>query len=542
MKETIASVVKVLVLLALATVIFYNMDVESTSISKDKTNLIIYGDNVDKKYNPIIEDGKIYISFATISQFIDDKIFYDSETQKVIITNEDNVYKFVVGSNMATKNMKSYDANGICKDVGEQTYIDMTILKDVYNIKSSYDEDTNTVSIDKKDNSDIKLNYNGVNLYSDIRTNSKVLETLNKDNSVVVYVDSLNHSRWYKVKSDSGKIGYIEKSAVTIENVVDENENKNEENKDKLVMFWQYGSNLDTLGNKIDGVGVVMPTWYSVSDEYGTIDLEYDKEYYQKAKSYGYDIWPIITNSFGSQEVSSKDLTSKLINSETNRESLIQNIVEIVKNNNLDGINIDFEDMYPEDKYMFNQFLRELRPMLKEAGAKLSVDVYFTNYIDRKGVGDACDYFILMGYDQRGDWSGSDIGSIAEATWVDENVESLINDSNVDPQKIIIGVPFYTRLWEINQDNEVSSTIYSMQSSQEFINKYGLEKTWDEKAGQNYVETVDGNTTYKLWIEDKDSIARRVETVNKYNLAGITAWRKGFETEDIWDVIMQNIK
>ena len=60
--------------------------------------------------------------------------------------------------------------------------------------------------------------------------------------------------------------------------------------------------------------------------------------------------------------------------------------------------------MREADKYMYTQFLRELHPVMKENGKTLTADIYFTSYIDRMGVGHACDYVMLMGYDQRGNW------------------------------------------------------------------------------------------------------------------------------------------
>ena len=414
------------------------------------------------------------------------------------------------------------------------------MLKDIYNIKTEYNEELNTISIDRRDLNDINLNYNGVKLYSDIDTSSQVLETLNKDNTVFVYEDSLNHNRWYKVKSDSGKIGYVDKSSVTLLDDTLDN-NQEEQENEKLIMFWQYGSSLETLGDKIEGVNVVMPTWYSISDANGNVEDEYSKDYYERAKSYGYEIWPIITNGFDKEDFDKKEVTSQIMNDEQKRETLIKNIVKVIKDNKLDGINIDFEGMKEEDKYMYTQFLRELYPMVREIGAKLSVDIYFTNYIDRQGVGKACDYVMLMGYDQRGNWS-DEAGSISEIDWVEENVNSLIEDSNIPSSKIILGVPFYTRLWEIDASGEISTTVCSMQGSQEFIQEHGLEIQVDEQSGQHYVELSEDDKTYKLWIEDAYSISKRADTVLNYNLAGITAWQKGFETSDIWQVLYEKLK
>ena len=543
MKNIMLNVIKCIIILAVVAGLFFILNnKEEEKNNNTSSKLIIFGDNIDKKYNPFVENDNIYISLDTISSFIDENIFYDEATKKIIITNEDYLYKFKVGDKKATKNLEEYDLLNAPRSVGDEIYLELSTIKDIYNIKSEYDKETNTISIDKKDLNDINLNYNQVNLYSDINTKSEIIEVLNKENTVNVYVDSLKHNRWYKVKTDSGKIGYIEKAAVTLnkENN-EENESNNNNVNEKMIMFWQYGSNLEKLGDKIDGVNVVMPTWYSLEGESGAITIKYDKDYYKKAKENGYQIWPIITNSFDSEDINGKEITSKIVNSEREREELIRNIVGIIQDNKLDGINIDFENMKEEDKYLYTQFLRELYPVVKSVGAKLSVDVYFTSYIDRKGVGKACDYLMFMGYDQRGEWS-KEAGSISEIAWTEGRIESLINDSDVDPSKIILGVPFYTRLWKINSDGTFSTNVYSMNNSNEFIEKYGLTPTVDEVSGQNYVETKQDDITYKLWIEDAYSMGKRAELVNKYNLGGITAWQKGFETDDIWQVLKEKLK
>ena len=541
MKDRILVIIKSMIFLAVVTFLFVTArDFGDIKISRSDVNLIIYGDTISSEYNPFVEDGHIFLSLDTVSQFIDEELFYDEETQKVIVTTEDALYKFTIGKNIATKNLREYDAKACCKIVDDIVYIDMNLVKDIYGIKFEYNEETNAISIDKLDTDDINLNYNEVKLYSDINTNSDILEVLDKTNTVTVYPDSLEHSRWYKVKSDSGKIGYIEKAAVTLEKEEEPNAEETDE-EEKLIMFWQYGSSLDTLGDKIDGVNVVMPTWYEIADENGNVSEDYSGDYYNKAKDNGYDIWPIITNGLDNPELDKKQVTSEIMNDEQKRENLIRNIISIIEDNNLDGINIDFEGMYAEDKYMYTQFLRELYPLVRETGAKLSVDIYFTNYIDRQGVGKACDYVMLMGYDQRGDWSESP-GSISEIGWVENNIASLINDSQIPSSKIILGVPFYTRMWNVEEDGTFTTDVYSMSDSQEFLEDYALTPTMDNISGQNYIEVVLDDITHKLWIEDAESMAKRADIVIEYNLAGITAWQKGFETQDIWEVLKDKLK
>ncbi len=539
MSERIKDIIKAIILLVTVTVLFFIAgDFNIKSIVCKEASLIIYGDTIASGYKPFVENGKIYLSVDTINQFIDEELLYDKDTEKVILTTEDALYKFKVGNNIATKNLVEYDAKSSCKSVDDKVYVDMNLVKDIYDIKCEYDEETQTISIDKLDTSDLHLNYNQVKLYSNINTKSEILETLGVDNTVTVYTESLKHSRWYKVKSDSGKIGYIEKSAVTVnknEEKEPEEENHNAKNEDKIIMFWQYKSRLDTLGDKEPGVNVVSPTWYELADENGSVEIEFDRDYYNKAKEYGYKLWPIITNGIDNPELDVPEITSKLLNSELNRENLIRNIVGIIESNQLDGINIDFESMRADDKAMFTQFLRELYPMVKSVGAKLSVDIYFTNSIDRSGVGKACDYVILMGYDQRGTWS-KEPGSISEISWVNNNITSLINDSNIPSDHIILGVPFYTRIWDVEEDGTFETSIFTMKNVKEFVETYNLTPNMDNISGQNYVAIKDGTTTRKLWMEDIVSMEKRADIVLEHNLAGVAGWQRGTEISEVWEM------
>ena len=546
MKDRIISIIKCMIMFLAVMVLFISAkNMKNIDTTTKNANLIIYGDTIASGYNPLVEGDKVYLSFDTIEKFIDETLFYDSSNEKIILTTENGLYKFSCQNNIASKNLKEYDAKTYWKKINDTPYIDMNLIKEIYNIKCEYDKETNTISVDKLNTSDIPLNYNEVRLYNSLSTKSEVLDVLNTNNTVTVYTDSLKHNRWYKVKSDDGKIGYIEKSAVTVKDDSsddnDEDEQANSEDTEKLIMFWQYGSSLKTLGDKIEGVNVVMPTWYAISDDQGSVEINYNEDYYNKAKANGYQIWPIITNGIDNKDLDKKQVTSEIMNDEQKRENLIRSIVDIIKNNKLDGINIDFEGMLEEDKYMYTQFLRELYPMVKETGAKLSVDIYFTSYIDRQGVGKACDYVMLMGYDQRGNWS-KEAGSISEINWVDKNIASLIQDSNIPSSKIILGVPFYTRLWIESSSGDLSTKVYTMNDTQNFLSKYNLTPTMDNVSGQNYIAMKDGDDLWRLWIEDADSISKRADIVTKYNLAGITAWQKGYETDDIWSLLNEKLK
>lgn len=548
MTKNIKRIIVPIILGVMILAMFTLFTVSERFSNNENADLVIFGDNIDTEYKPFIQDNGVYIAVDTIYKVIDENIFYDKSATKIIITTPTEVIKFKIDEKAMSKNMENIPTETCAKRENDVPYVDINLLKDVYDIKIEYNEKTNTISIDKKDLEDIPIKNDRVLVYADISTNSEVLEILNRNNTVTLYQDSLNHNRWFKVKTDSGVVGYIAKSNIDEMYLSNENEEPaeeepTEENTQKYIMFWQYGSNLTTLGEeKIEGVNVVSPTWYELKDSSGNISSEFSQSYYDQAKEYGYEIWPIITNGIDSTSYT-PETTSEMLSSEKSRENFIKNLLNIAKENKLDGINIDFESMKDNDtdRDLFTQLIREMAPIFRNNGIKLSVDMYFVRYIDRTRVGEAADYVVLMGYDQRGAWS-TESGSIAEISWVEENIESLINDSKIPSSKIILGIPFYTRLWTEKEGEKTPTTkVYTMKDCQEFLLNNGLSTVLDETSGQNYAEYTQGSYTYKLWLEDQDSIKKRVETVKKYDLAGVTAWRKGFETKETWQTIYDTL-
>lgn len=545
--ENIKRCVMPLIFFVIVLMIFFNINyIKGNTDDMKDSNLVIYGDNIKTNYEPFVENEGLYISVDTISKTIDKNIFYDSVSTKVIVTTKTEVLKFKIDENKVSKNMEYSEINTPARLVNGQPYININLLKSEYNIKTEYNKETNTIIIDKLSTSDISVKYNMVNVYNEVSTKSNVLDIINKDDKITVYEDSLDNKRWYKIKTDQGIVGYISRNNVdlleNVSNTIVDDSDKNDSNSNsKIVMFWQYGSNLDVLGNsKIDAVNVVSPTWYELKNSDGEISSKFSSSYYSKAKSYGYKIWPLINNGINSASYSASD-TSDLLNSEENRENFIKNIRNIAVENKLDGVNIDFESMKDEDRDLYTQLIREMVPILKEKGIKVSVDFYFVRYIDRQRIGEIADYAVLMGYDLKGAWS-TETGAIAAVPDIEKQIDSLINDSKITSDKIILGIPFYTRLWTEKVGNaKPSSKIYSMQDCQDFISDNKIATVWDEDAGQNYAELKQGELTYKLWLEDKDSIKKRVESVNKYDLAGIAAWKKGLETDNVWQVISDNI-
>ena len=316
----------------------------------------------------------------------------------------------------------------------------------------------------------------------------------------------------------------------------------------KVNMFWDYFSQWvqapNRSGQKIEGVNVVSPSFFYLDENSGSLRENIGTAgtaYINWAHSNGYKVWPMISNAEAGIKI-----TSKILNSYTKRQELIQSIVEKCALYDIDGINVDFENMYKADRDKFSRFIIELMPRMQEMGIVVSVDVTapdggenWSECYDRNVIGDVTDYLVFMAYDQHGN-SGSKVGTTAGFNWVETSLKKIIEYDEVDTEKIILGLPFYTRQWTIASDGTIKGRgVVSMMNIKIPNN---VEKQWDETLKQNYIEYKSGKNTIKMWIEDGASIKEKVSLVTKYNLGGTSAWRKDMETSNIWTIIREELQ
>jgi spore germination protein YaaH len=314
------------------------------------------------------------------------------------------------------------------------------------------------------------------------------------------------------------------------------------EGKQKINLAWQYLSqSTPDMSNtsKIQGLNVISPTWFVLSSADGSIKSIADVKYSNWAHKNGYQVWALVTNDFD------KDMTSQMLSNPASREKAINTLIKFAKDYKLDGINVDFENMYTRDKDLFTLFVKELYQKTKPMGITLSVDVTviiknsnWSECYDRKALAKVSDYIALMAYDQY--WAGSPVsGSVSQLKWVEDHLKKVLLE--VPKEKLLLGMPFYTRVWKEEYDASnklvVTSKAVSMEHAEQLVVENKAAKTWDAVSGQYYATYKKDGATYKIWLENESSIKLRVELANKYSLAGVASWKLGFEKPGIWNVI-----
>lgn len=549
-KNVIKRVAIVLAILLVVIVVL----VITQNIEKGKSNetisLIINNRNVTErlKHDIKIENETIYISMDDIKNFFDKYINIEEETNEVITTYNDKIASIGFDANKITINGSVKKTNvPVIKD-GETVYLPISEMLEVYNIELENIEKTKTITLDSLEREQTKATLkSNVSVKSQGKLFSRIVDKAQKGTEVIV-IDETEGKTWVKVRTENGKLGYVKTSKLENITTVREEETKEKQITGKVNMFWDYFSQYvkapDRTGQKIEGVNVVSPSFFYLDKNDGALKEnvgDAGKAYIEWAHSNGYKVWPIISNAEAGIKI-----TSNILNSYAKRQELIQNIVEKCAQYNIDGINVDFENIYEADKNKYSRFIIELVPRMQEMGIVVSVDVTapdgdpnWSLCYDRNIIGDVADYLVFMAYDQYGT-SSTKPGTTAGLNWIETSLKKIIDYDEVDTEKIILGMPFYTRQWTVGQDGTIKSRTVVYMVNTKIPNN--VEKQWDDELKQYYIEYKSGKDTIKMWIEDGTSIKEKVSLVTKYNLGGTSCWRKDMETSNIWTIIREELE
>lgn len=523
----------------------------------DKAVIVYEGQRADASY--LLEAEQILLPFDFIKEKIDPAIFWDEPTKSVIVTTKDKVLRMESGEVVAHLNKQPVNLQVPVKEVGGTRYVPLDPLEKLYPFAFERKADTGVLTVEQEGYEIGQAKVVSDEEKQPVRVGASHRTPIVAELSAGELVDVLGQQEgYYRVLTASGIAGFLpekslemaSKRKVTLQHATSsEGQAAWKPNGEKVNMVWEHvvnkNPNVAQIG-ALPGVNVVSPTWFELKDAEGTLLNRADPAYVKWAHKRGYQVWGLVTNGFN------PDWTQAVLGSYDKRDKLIAQLIHYAHLYDLDGINIDFENVYYEDKERLVQFVRELTPYLHQQGLTVSIDVTIKSnaktwsmFLDRKALAQVVDYMAVMTYDEH--WAASPkAGSVASLPWVEAGLQGVLEE--VPNEKLLLGVPFYTRLWtEAKQADgtiKVSSKALSMPRAQEWVQERKLTPVLDEASGQQYVEyrdPKDGNV-YKMWLEDVSSMKKRIELVKKYDLAGVASWRRGFEEPEIWPAIEEGLK
>lgn len=551
MKKSNKILKKVLITVAILVIIAGIVFVISNYIKnkeKNITNLVINNNNITSKLKKsiIIEDDVIYLSKQDIQNFFDKYIYEDKENNQIITTSDKKTATIQYDQKTIEINGSKKQITATIKKVDDTIYLPISEMHDVYDIEINYIKDSNVITMDSLDREQKKA-YTSKNVSIKAKSSnfSKTVDKVKKGNWL--FYISTDEKGWAKVRTTKGKVGYVKENKLTNFVTVRDSMEEEKQISGKVNLVWDYFSEYakapDRTGTKIDGINVVSPSFFYI-DKNGNFKenvSQNGQEYIKWAKSNGYKVWPMVSNSNAGLE-----MTSKIMNSYESRKKLIEAIVNVCVKYDLDGINIDFENMKKEDVDLYSRFIIELTPRIKDIGLTVSVDVTapdgadnWSMCFDRNVIGNVADYIIFMAYDQYGAGSNK-AGTTAGYNWVETSLKKFVTTEEIDSNKVILAIPLYTRLWS-EKDGKVLSKVIDMKDIDSTI-PGNVERKWNDTLKQYYVEYNDSLYTRKMWIEDSKSLKEKLSLIKQYNLGGVASWEKDKETEDVWELIKDAIQ
>ena len=482
----------------------------------------------------LVDGDRVYLPLDVVNTYLNQRYYWDSANQQILYATPSELTSASASSEAGDKVWVKDDKVYLnLTYVQEFTDLDAYITKDPYRIAIQYKfKNVKTVTVKKN----TSIRYRG-------GIKSAILTSVKKGTKLRLIEEMEN---WDQVATDDGYIGYIDKKKVgEAEKTKFERSFKKEEYSyltmdSKVNMVWHQVTSTDANAYFADatanmtGVNVISPTWFYLTDTSGNIASIASADYVSQAHEKGLQVWGLIDNF--TQEVS----TTETLSSTAARQNIISQLIQAAQDVGMDGINVDFESLSEDVGTHFLEFLRELSIECHKNNLVLSVDnpvpEDFTSHYDRAEQGRVVDYVIIMGYDEH--YVGSEAGSVASLPWVEQGVQDTLKE--VPAKRVINAIPFYTRLWRTTGGNVTSEAI-GMDQAQQTIADNNVETYWDKTTSQNYGKYDIDNSTYQIWLEDAQSVAEKVKLVSKYDLAGVSAWKLGFENNGIWQVISDNL-
>ena len=482
----------------------------------------------------LVDGDRVYLPLDVVNTYLNQRYYWDSANQQILYATPSELTSVSASSEAGDKVWVKDDKVYLnLTYVQEFTDLDAYITKDPYRIAIQYKfKNVKTVTVKKN----TSIRYRG-------GIKSAILTSVKKGTKLRLIEEMEN---WDQVATDDGYIGYIDKKKVgEAEKTKFERSFKREQYSyltmdSKVNMVWHQVTSTDANAYFADatanmtGVNVISPTWFYLTDTSGNIASIASADYVSQAHEKGLQVWGLIDNF--TQEVS----TTETLSSTAARQNIISQLIQAAQDVGMDGINVDFESLSEDVGTHFLEFLRELSIECHKNNLVLSVDnpvpEDFTSHYDRAEQGRVVDYVIIMGYDEH--YVGSEAGSVASLPWVEQGIQDTLDE--VPAKRVINAIPFYTRLWRITGGNVTSEAI-GMDQAQQTIADNNVETYWDKTTSQNYGKYDIDNSTYQIWLEDAQSVAEKVKLVSKYDLAGVSAWKLGFENNGIWQVISDNL-
>ena len=494
----------------------------------------------------VLIGGEPYAAYTYVESKLNSCFYWDEETKGILLTTSGGVQTLLPGDAAVAKTPGGQSA--VQQESDGTVYISLDVVKEYTDLDYAYYSDPNRVVIrndwDGVEQATVQSDTAQVRQKGGIK--SLILADVQKGDTLL-YLENLDN--WCKVMTADGYTGYIQTEDIAEPEAIEARTAKKDSYEritrdHKINLVWHQSTSTESndamaeMTAEMTGVNVISPTWFSVTDETGTISSLASADYVKLAHDAGREVWGLIDN-FNEAFDETTDLAYASV-----RSRIIEQLLAEAASCGMDGINVDFENLKEAGIPHYLQFLRELTSAAHAQNLVVSVDTpvpqAYTMYYQRGEQARFVDYMIVMAYDEH--FAGSEeAGSVSSLPFVQQAVEEMTRVMPAD--QVICGIPFYTRVWtEKFGQSAITSEVLGMDGAKNYAKENQMTETWDASLGQNVATVETSDARYTIWMEDEQSMEEKLKVIQSADLAGVAEWKLGFERADVWSLISEYIE
>lgn len=494
----------------------------------------------------VLIGGEPYAAYTYVESQLNSCFYWDEETKGILLTTSGGVQTLLPGDAAVAKTPGGQPA--VQQESDGKVYISLDVVKEYTDLDYAYYSDPNRVVIrndwDGVEQATVQSDTAQVRQKGGIK--SLILADVQKGDTLL-YLENLDN--WCKVMTADGYTGYIQTEDISEPEAIEARTAKKDSYEritrdHKINLVWHQSTSTESndamaeMTAEMTGVNVISPTWFSVTDETGTISSLASADYVKLAHDAGREVWGLIDN-FNEAFDETTDLAYASV-----RSRIIEQLLAEAASCGMDGINVDFENLKEAGIPHYLQFLRELTSAAHAQNLVVSVDTpvpqAYTMYYQRGEQARFVDYMIVMAYDEH--FAGSEeAGSVSSLPFVQQAVEEMTRVMPAD--QVICGIPFYTRVWtEKFGQSAITSEVLGMDGAKNYAKENQMTETWDASLGQNVATVETSDARYTIWMEDEQSMEEKLKVIQSADLAGVAEWKLGFECADVWSLISKYIE
>lgn len=494
----------------------------------------------------VLIGGEPYAAYTYVESQLNSCFYWDEETKGILLTTSGGVQTLLPGDAAVAKTPGGQSA--VQQESDGTVYISLDVVKEYTDLDYAYYSDPNRVVIrndwDGVEQATVQSDTAQVRQKGGIK--SLILADVQKGDTLL-YLENLDN--WCKVMTADGYTGYIQTEDISEPEAIEARTAKKDSYEritrdHKINLVWHQSTSTESndamaeMTAEMTGVNVISPTWFSVTDETGTISSLASADYVKLAHDAGREVWGLIDN-FNEAFDETTDLAYASV-----RSRIIEQLLAEAASCGMDGINVDFENLKEAGIPHYLQFLRELTSAAHAQNLVVSVDTpvpqAYTMYYQRGEQARFVDYMIVMAYDEH--FAGSEeAGSVSSLPFVQQAVEEMTRVMPAD--QVICGIPFYTRVWtEKFGQSAITSEVLGMDGAKNYAKENQMTETWDASLGQNVATVETSDARYTIWMEDEQSMEEKLKVIQSADLAGVAEWKLGFECADVWSLISKYIE